>query len=373
MTRRNIRIARPLILTLAVVIAAGLPGCRPAGDAPSPPSPEAESLGAGADRALPASPEGAPPPDRRSDLRWESMDGESLTLVGPRGVLWRFRYGPDLDGPSFHPLNTPDGPTLTADRPADHLWHHGLWFSWKFINGVNYWEHDAATGRPAGRTSRRNVCIVTGDDGSARMTMALTYAPAADRERDPVLREDRLIAVLAPDAEGTVTIDWYGRFTAVGDVVLDRTPLPGEPGGQIWGGYSGLSARLAEGLADRVIMTVDGPVLDMPDDRYRGRHTAMDYSGLLDGEPAGIAVIDHPANPRSPTPWYVIRSEVMSFFTPAVLCYGPMTLRAGESFALGYRVLVHSGRWDEARLRKEYERFRVREVPPASKIHKPIP
>ena len=40
---------------------------------------------------------------------------------------------------------------MTADRPPDHIWHHGLWFSWKFINKVNYWEIYPAK-RPAGGT-----------------------------------------------------------------------------------------------------------------------------------------------------------------------------------------------------------------------------
>jgi len=22
----------------------------------------------------------------------------------------------------------------------DHVWHLGYWFSWKYINGVNYWK-----------------------------------------------------------------------------------------------------------------------------------------------------------------------------------------------------------------------------------------
>lgn len=357
MTGRNLRITMPSILTLAVIIAAGLPGCRGAGEGPSPPGLEARSGETEIDR------EAAAPPQEKSasrpgrGLRWERLDGGSLALVGPSGVVWRFNYAPELDVPYFHPLKTLDGRTLTADRPADHLWHHGLWFSWKFIDTVNYWEHDAPTGRPAGRTAWGNIAISAGDDGSARITMALAYRPATEGENSAALREERTIAVAAPDAEGTVTIDWYGNFTAIRDVVLDRTPLPGEPGGQVWGGYSGLSARLADGLADRVIMTGDGPIGEMPDDRYRGRHTAMDYSGLVDGEPAGVAILDHPANPRSPTPWYVVRSEPMSFFTPAVLCYGPMSLRAGESFILRYRILVHSGRWDAARLRKEYERF----------------
>jgi hypothetical protein len=51
----------------------------------------------------------------------------------------------------------------------------------------------------------------------------------------------------------------------------------------------------------------------------------------------------------------------MSFFSPAVLCYGPMTLGAGERLTLRYRVVVHEGRWDAGRLLSERERY-VRET-----------
>jgi hypothetical protein len=47
----------------------------------------------------------------------------------------------------------------------------------------------------------------------------------------------------------------------------------------------------------------------------------------------------------------------MSFFTPAVICYGPMTLKPGQSMTLRYRVFIHPGRWDAGRLRAEYQRF----------------
>ena len=38
----------------------------------------------------------------------------------------------------------------------------------------------------------------------------------------------------------------------------------------------------------------------------------------------------------------------MSFFSPAVLCYEPITLQAGERLTLRYRVIVHPGRWNPA-------------------------
>lgn len=294
--------------------------------------------------------------------RWEKTDGASAALYGPAGLVWRFRYDPTLDVPYFHPLNTVEGRTLTADRPADHLWHHGLWFSWKYINRVNYWEIDGKTGRPEGKTSWRDVEVETRDNGTATIAMELDYRPAA--EETPVLTEKRTLEVSAPDAEGTYTVDWTGRFKAVGEVVLDRTPLPGEPGGQVFGGYAGFSVRLAKALEDRELVTSDGPVLEMKDDRYRGRHIAAGYSGLIDGRVAGIAVCDHPGNPRTPTPWYMIKSADMSFFTPAPLCYEPLKLKAGDYLVLRYRVLVHSGRWDAERLRREAGRFSRKESDP---------
>jgi hypothetical protein len=44
----------------------------------------------------------------------------------------------------------------------------------------------------------------------------------------------------------------------------------------------------------------------------------------------------------------------MSFFSPAVICYGPHTLPAGAVMTLRYRVIVHPGRWDRRRLDSEW-------------------
>jgi hypothetical protein len=236
------------------------------------------------------------------------------------------------------------------DQPADHRWHHGLWFSWKLIDGVNYWEHDRKTGRPAGRTAWAVDSIDQNADGSARIAMRVTYGPdGAPPDAAPVLTEARVLAVGAPAPDGAFAVDWDCTFTAVRDCVLDRTPLPGEPGGQISGGYAGLSLRLVN-LEAREATTTSGPAAWNPDDRFRTKAAAMEYDGLLDGQEVGIAILAHVANLNAPSPWYAIRSKAMTFFTPAVLCHGAHRLRAGEHFRLRYRVCVHPGRWDAAQL-----------------------
>ncbi|MHB8901975.1 MAG: DUF6807 family protein, partial [Thermoguttaceae bacterium] len=242
--------------------------------------------------------------------RWKAEAGKSLALLRGDVVLWQFCYAPEQPKPFFHPVALDDGRVLTWNSPPDHRWHHGLWFSWKFINGLNYWEPDAS-GKPAGSTRWENVDIRTGDDGSARIAMDLSYAPGG---KPALLTERRVVEVTAPAADGTYAFDWVCRFTAgAGEVQFDRTPLPGEPGGQPFGGYAGLSVRFAQDLAEPQAATAEGPVQFGPESRFRGKSIAMDYNGLVQAKPCGIAILDHPQNLNHPSPWYAIRSAPMAY------------------------------------------------------------
>lgn len=93
-------------------------------------------------------------------LNWRESESSTALFYGDQ-IVWQFNYGPKLDVPYFHPVATVSGQVLTWARPPDHVWHHGLWFSWKFINDVNYWEFDPKTGRPNGRTAWSNVEVET--------------------------------------------------------------------------------------------------------------------------------------------------------------------------------------------------------------------
>ena len=82
--------------------------------------------------------------------------------------------------PFVHPLRTPAGHVLTVDAPDDHPWHHGLWFTIKFVNGENFWEEydeygvlrhrRAARRRPRSATTTccRSAATSTGSGPTAR-------------------------------------------------------------------------------------------------------------------------------------------------------------------------------------------------------------
>lgn len=294
-------------------------------------------------------PGGAPAPGSHAPLSWRHGAGAVALLQGPQ-VVWQFNFGPGATKPFFHPVAPEGGPVLTWDQPADHRWHRALWFSWKFINGVNYWEEDPKTGAAQGKTDWREPQIDIRPDFSARIAMDLSYRPAAGAQ--PAMGERRVIEISPPDGDGSYQQDWAMTFTAGDrDVVLDRTPLQGEPGGQPWGGYAGLSVRLSPEIGDPRAVTSSGPV-EFIAGRFRGAATAADYSGSFGGREAGIAILDWPTNLNSPSPWYVISDNPMHYFSPAVLCYRPHTLKAGQQMSLRYRVIVHPGRWNEEQLKK---------------------
>ncbi len=286
--------------------------------------------------------------DETAEWSWKTSDA-SVALVRGQNVIWQFDYGDDLDVPYFHPLATTDGRVLSWNRPPDHVWHHGLWFCWKYINGVNYWELNPATGKPDGRTAWSDVRVDPRDDHSAQISMTLSYRPADGGET--VLDERRRIAISAPDEAGVYRIDWTSTFKALaGKVILDRTP----PQEQAWGGYAGLSVRFAQNLTERQAISTFGPAEFGEGDRHRSHGPAMDYSGLIDGQAVGLAFLDHPRNPRHPTPWYLIRSSAMGYINAALLSDEPMTLENGEAITLRYRLIVHPGRWDTERLQAAY-------------------
>lgn len=297
---------------------------------------------------------GTTPPawESSGDLAWRREAG-SVALLRNGQVIWQFNFGADATKPHFHPVAVPDGSVLTWDKPADHVWHRGLWFAWKFLNGANYWEEGPANREQRGLTEWDAPRIETRPDFSARIALDLRYRVAG---APPVVTERRVVSVSPPGADGGYQLDWEMVFTAsTGDVRLDRTPLPGEPGGVAHGGYAGLSVRLAQGLQAERVLTEAGPV-EFTAGRFRGRARAMDYSSEIGGRAAGIAILDAPGNLDSPTPWYAIHKP-FHYFSPAVICYRPHTLKAGATFALRYRVVAHPGRWDAGQLRAVAEQF----------------
>ena len=291
-------------------------------------------------------------------LRWDTSISNQIALVCKGVDVWRFHFDPARETkPFFDPVCVAGGPSLTWARPSDHPWHYGLWFSWKYINGLNYWEEKE--GRSQGETVWQKPTILMQADGRATIEMQLDYRP--DSVHAPVLHEQRTITIVPPDAQGEYYLDWTLIFSACSErVVLERTPPPNEPNGQSWGGYAGLSARLARAITNvETIVSDGGRVLRNSAGRLDATAAAAEQNGLLGDHAYGITFLAHPQNPRAPGDWYPIENErgTFHYLNAAFLLKSGYTLQPGETLTLRYRVCVHRDRWDDRRLRQAFDRY----------------
>lgn len=294
---------KPAVIALAAVFAGGVVafGARPAFPEPSP-------------------------------VRCERTP-DGVRLVRDGRTVWAFTAR--TDKPCVHPLSLPSGRIVTATKDADHPWHRGLWFSWKFLNGVNYWETDAAD-RSAGEQR-----VVSADmscaGASAVVRMSVAWGPRAEPTRT-LLDESREIVFSAPDGAGGYTVTWTAKFTARERTTIDRTPPVFNPKSGTWsGGYAGFSLRLADSGKELEVST-SGGLKGQAD--IIGRETGwIDYADPLTGEGVRLEILKAPGR-RVFYHWPDHR-----FTNLSPVFDGPIVLEKGETRELSYRATVH-GRAD---------------------------
>lgn len=288
-------------------------------------------------------------------LSWKQSD-TTLSLISNSDILWQFNFMNRFGKPYFHPVRIKNS-TLTSVSPADHPWHLGLWFSWKFINGVNYWEYlddfksEGSGYRSAGVTQIQKIDIRKNPDFSADISMEILYHPVNDKA---VMTEIRNTHVSMPYNDGSYYIDEEYIFNPVIDeVVLDRTPIEGEPEGKSWGGYAGLSVRFNQDFTSPEII-----VQSESKDYRKGNWLYMGFNTLT-AEKAGICVLRNSQFATPTTSWYIINDPLTPFYyySPSVLFDGKIILRKGETLRLKYRVWILSGQIEKEKIQAKYDEY----------------
>ncbi len=296
----------------------------------------------------------------QSELSWKKTDS-TISLLKNNNILWQLNI-PKIGKPYFHPINTNNGNALTWLKPDDHPWHYGLWFSWKYLNEVNYWEEDRETGLSEGLTIVKEKNVNIFEDYSAEVIFSISYEPQED---SAVLFEERKITISSPQQNGDFHIDWSSRFTPNKmDVVLERTPIEGQEGGRPWGGYATLGLRM-NGIDFRHIELLNnngkkGLLIHKTPTKW------TDISGVFSDEEnikAGIAVFEHKSNPRYPYAGYVIDSPLENLdarfiYTGSGFLYNSSyNLKSDELLNLQYRIYVHNNRGNLEQINMKYEEF----------------
>jgi type 1 glutamine amidotransferase len=290
-----------------------------------------------------------------SNYSWNQSD-TTFSLRNNSDIVWQYNFNNRLGKPYFHPVLA-ENSTLTCVSPPDHPWHLGLWFSWKFINGINYWEYlddfktDKTGYRSAGITDLHSISIIRNPDYSANIKMELQYHQA---EEDVILTENRNLNISAPFPDGSYYIDYENTFSSrIDEVVLDRTPIEGEPEGMSWGGYAGLSIRFSQDLTS--------PEIIVPDETGNRKKQNWLHMGFntLNGESAGLCILQNPEFTTPSSSWYLINNPDIPFyyFSPAVLYDGKIILKKDDVLRLKYRVWVFAGKTGKEEIESKYKEY----------------
>jgi len=147
------------------------------------------------------------PADNPKAFSWNETD-TTLALLNDGETLWQYNFNTQKGKPYFHPVNLGHS-TITWLSPEDHPWHLGIWHSWKYINGVNYWEYDQTEGVAAfnflGITEVREIRIDKHDDFSCRFYLEVFYH---EKNGPDLMKEERTVYVSKVDEIGQFYIDY---------------------------------------------------------------------------------------------------------------------------------------------------------------------
>ncbi|GAB2539067.1 DUF6807 family protein [Gracilibacillus alcaliphilus] len=262
--------------------------------------------------------------------------------------LWEVKYNdetlleyvfnePEDINPAFRLVKTFNGHLITLYRPWDHPWHPGLFFSWKYINGFNFWE--AAYHGEQNKIISEYFTPINKDIG---FEQGLVYI---DQTGNKLLNEHRKIHI--EKSKDGYFIDWEAAFQPIEqDVMLDRTKNTVKAP---WGGYAGLSCRLNRNFLNPVITADLGEFT--ADVAFAKKFKWCDYSGKLDGFTkdlwAGICLIESNQNIRFPSKKLTYDYKDMQFLSAAILFDQPLNLRMGETLHLNYSLFIHDGQWNQ--------------------------
>lgn len=271
--------------------------------------------------------------------------GHSLELQNAQNEepLWRYIYS-GKPKPFFHPLRTLAGHCVSLFEPHDHVWHRGLWFTIKYLNGENFWEEGASDEEHGTQQTTLPPTVSHLEDGSILWYCSIEWQ--RPQGAGSVFHEARRLRHLPVSAQA-YALDWDVTLTAQHDVLLDRTPFT------TWGGYGGLTLRGNRNWQKTQLLFPDGSTSDRP---IGLPAQWCDLSGTFDGgreQTGGVAMFDHPGNLRSPSPWYGA-TGAGHYFNAAFLFHEPLQVSEGEVLRFRYRVLVHDGLWSVEQLQAAY-------------------
>ncbi len=263
--------------------------------------------------------------------------------------------------PYFYPVIGPTGEPVIrhwpmkegldeGDDKRDHVHHRSLWYTHGEVNGQDFWGeggksgkivHDrflkVSSGRKVGIIQSRNKWVAV--NGEVVCTDTRTHK-FYNRARGQTM--DFEITIHA--SEGKVVMG----DTKEGSMAIRLAPTM-RVEGKVGKGHIVNS----EGTRDK--------------EAWGKRAAWCDYYGPVKGQVVGVAIFDHPQNPKHPTWWHVRTYGLFAAnpfgvhdFESKTKGIGDITIGAGKSLTFKYRFYFHKGDTNQAKVAEHYREYAAR-------------
>lgn len=277
-----------------------------------------------------------------------------VELDGRPFTQYHFR---EVSRPFLYPILTSDDRHMTrrwpqeevAGEERDHPHHKGLWWAHGDANGVDFWSE----GKDAGRTVHQSFAEIASGNESGVISSRNRWIA---KDGKIIASDERSMRFHAPKGDQrwvdfTITI-----FASHGDLVLGDTK------------EGSMAIRIAESMRLKQPKGVagQGHIVNSEGvkegDTWGKRAAWVDYTGPVEGKTVGVAILDHPSNPRFPTWWHVRDYGLFAANPFGVHDFekkdkgtGNLTLPAGQSTTFRYRFVFHPGSTDKTLLEKAFQ------------------
>ena len=297
----------------------------------------------------------------------EQPDKLRIEINGELFTEYCFKGAPHV---YFYPLLGPGGAPMTRNWPMkevageekDHPHHRSLWYSHGAVNGVDFWSETPKAGKivhdkflevKGGADSGviRSVNNWIAPDGSVTMTDERTFRvftrPNNERlfDFEVTLKAGDKDIVLGDTKEGSMAVRVNESMRGI---------LPKAAGEK--------KARPGKG---RIALSNGVQSSGAGDDKAWGQRADWcDYSGPVDGKTVGIAIFDHPSNPKHPTWWHVREYGLFAANPFGIHDFerqppgtGNVTIAPKQSLTFKYRFLIHEGDEKQAKVAERFEDY----------------
>jgi hypothetical protein len=300
----------------------------------------------------------ANPPPASAGVRITSLeDRVKIEINGRPFSEYHFKGG---SRPFLYPILGPNGLALTRNWPMkeveaeerDHPHHRSFWYGHGEVNGHDFWSESDQAGKTVHEAFTE---IQSGPD------------TGVIKSKNQLVAKDGTI--VATDER---TLRFYSRTDAR---VFDfEITIHASHGDLTFGDTKEgtMALRLAETMRLKPnkdnVGKPTGHIVNSEGQRegetWGKRAKWVDYYGPVEGKIVGVAIFDHPQNPRHPTWWHVRDYGLFAAnpfgihdFENQPAGTGDLKLKSGENLTFRYRFYLHAGDEKEARVAERYQEY----------------